>query len=207
MSHLMTHSLLSAWQWALTENPYEDMTTESSSYQDFLRVLNREPVEATPAMQAGLDFEQLVAAVLADTADADHYWYDAARQVAEIVGHGVYQYSASKEVEVDGRKILLYGRIDVLRAGVIYDIKFSKSYERGKYFDSTQHPMYLELVPEAERFVYVVTNGSNVWTESYDREDTPSIIPVVGDFLRWLELQNLMDVYLEKWKSRYSNAS
>ena len=55
--------------------------------------------------------------------------------------------------------------------------------------------MYFELVPEAQRFVYVVSNGSEVWTEAYDREDTPSIIPVIEDFLRWLERHGLLETY------------
>lgn len=95
--------------------------------------------------------------------------------------------------------LLLYGRLDVLKAGVSYDIKFSGSYEAGKYLDSTQHPMYLEIVPEATKFTYLVSNGSAVWPETYTREETPSIIPTISNFFDWLEMRGLMELYKEKW--------
>src|SRR5690606_39739786 len=66
--------------------------------------------------------------------------FEAAKQVYQIVRKGsLLQYSTSKVVTVAGRELLLYGRLDALRAGTIYDIKFSRSYERGKYYSSTQH--------------------------------------------------------------------
>jgi len=203
MRLLLTHSLLSSWLWAIRDNPYEDMTTDRDSFQDFLKALSREPTETTPAMQDGIDFEQLVTDIMFELADPSHKWFEAAQQVYQIVRKGsLLQYSTSKVVTVAGKELLLYGRVDALRAGTIYDIKFSRSYERGKYYSSTQHPMYFELVPEAQRFVYVVSNGSEVWTEAYDREDTPSIIPVIEDFLRWLERHGLLETYEAKWQAK-----
>ena len=61
--------------------------------------------------------------------------------------------------------VVLYGRLDALKAGTIYDIKFSKGYERGKFYSSTQHPTYMLLIPEAQQFSYLVSNGMDVWTE------------------------------------------
>ena len=46
---------------------------------------------------------------------------------------GVLQYRARKEVCVGGLTLVLYGRLDALLAGGIYDIKFSKGYDRGKF--------------------------------------------------------------------------
>ena len=101
-----------------------------------------------------------------------------------------------------GLTIVLYGRLDVLLAGGIYDIKFSKGYDRGKYFDSTQHPTYLELVPEAEHFTYLVSNGTDVWQEKYRRKETPSILPIISDFLDWLTARDLLELYQEKWLAK-----
>lgn len=203
MRYLITHSLLSSWLWTIKENPYEDATTEDDSWDRFLLTLNRESTPVTPAMQDGIDFEQLVTDIMFELADPSHKWFEAAQQVYQIVRKGTpLQYSTSKVVTVAGKELLLYGRLDALRAGTIYDIKFSRSYERGKYYSSTQHPMYFELVPEAQRFVYVVSNGSEVWTEAYDREDTPSIIPVIEDFLRWLERHGLLETYEAKWQAK-----
>lgn len=201
-SYLMTHSLLSSWLYAMKENPYEDATTERDTYEDFLKTLRREPTETTEAMQKGIDFEDLVTAIVNGNADVTDKWYDAAKKVADIVGGGRLQYKVSKKIEVNGIELVLYGRLDALKAGVVYDIKFSGSYDVGKYITSTQHPTYLELIPEAETFTYLVSNGTYVWPETYRRDETPSIIPIISDFLKWLELQGLMNTYKENWSSK-----
>ena len=72
-------------------------------------------------------------------------------------------------------------------------------YDAGKFFSSTQHPTYFELIPEARQFTYLASNGSAVWPETYRREEAPSIFPVISDFLDWLRATDLMQVYQEKW--------
>ena len=89
--------------------------------------------------------------------------------------------------------------LDCLKAGEIIDIKFTKSYDTGKFFSSTQHPTYFELIPEARQFTYIASNGRDVWPETYFREDAPSIFPVISDFFDWLRAVDLMQVYQEKW--------
>lgn len=201
--YLMTHSLLSSWLYAMKENPYEDATTERDPHAEFLAVLRREPTPTTEAMQKGIDFEDLVTAIVNEDFDSmqkyDDKWLDAAYKVADVVGGGLLQYRAKKEIQVSGITFLLYGRLDALKAGAIIDIKFSGSYEKGKYVDSTQHPTYLEIVPQATHFTYVITNGSTVWKETYRRDETPDIAPIIADFVSWLDANDLMDVYKEKW--------
>jgi hypothetical protein len=199
--YLITHSLLSAWLYAMRDNPYEDATTERDYYQDFLRTLRKEPGEQTEAMLNGIAFEDLVTDIVNGDADTGHKWYEAACKVARLVKGGQLQYKAKKEITVSGVKLLLYGRLDVLKAGEIIDIKFSKSYDRGKYIDSTQHPTYMELIPEAYRFTYLVTNGSEVWTESYRRDETPDIVPVIEGFLQYLREADLWEVFAANWKA------
>ena len=55
--------------------------------------------------------------------------------------------------------------------------------------------MYLELIPEAKEFIYLVSNGKYVWTEKYTREETPSIYPIIQNFFEYLNNLNLMLVY------------
>lgn len=211
--YLITHSLLASWMNAIKEDPYEDVTTERDRYAEFMDVLNRVHTPTTEAMQNGIDFEHLVLNI-ADciqtikTSDVSnpipvtaHRWYDAASKVADIVRGGQFQVKAKKPVTVNGTDFLLYGRLDVLKAGSIDDIKFTKNYERGKYFVSTQHPMYFELIPEARLFSYLVSNGTDVWAETYTREETRSIYPVIGDFADWLHDQGLFKIYAEKWEA------
>ena len=197
--YLMTHSLLASWLYAMKENPYEDATTERDPYSEFLHVLRREPTPTTEAMQKGIDFENLVTNIVNGAGDSKGRWYDAARKVAGYVRGGILQYKARRIITVRNVELVLYGRLDCLKAGVIQDIKFSGSYERGKYFSSTQHPTYFEIVPEAKSFVYLVSNGSEVWTERYFREETPSILPTISDFLEWLDALELAPLYKEKW--------
>lgn len=200
--YLMTHSLLSSWLYSMKGNSYEDSTTERNPREEFLAVLRREPTPTTEAMQNGIDFEDTVNALALHqppTARNADKWYDAAFKIAQYVKGGVSQYRAKKTIQVQGLSILLYGRLDWLKAGNIIDIKFSKGYERGKYVDSTQHPVYMELVPEATVFTYKVSNGVEVWTETYRRGETPSIYPIISDFLDWLQAQGLMEVYKEYW--------
>lgn len=200
--YLLTHSLLSSWLYAMKDNPRDDATTERDAYAEFLTALRREPTPTSKAMQDGIDFENLVTDITEGEGDTDNDWYEAAAKVARIVDGSLLQVTARKEIQVDGMDIVLYGRLDALGAGVIRDIKFSKGYNRGKYQTSTQHPTYLEIVPEATCFEYVVSNGQEVWTERYEREDTPSIIPIISDFLAWLRDTGNMELYREKWLAK-----
>ena len=220
--YLLTHSLLSSWLRGIKENPFEDATTERDAYSEFLDSLNKIETPPTDAMLNGIEFEKLVTAVFngAETygfipADPknpiagmvpmdirDHNWYGAASKIANTIRGGQLQFKARKYVTVHGMDFLLFGKLDVLKAGDIDDIKFSKSYDRGKYFSSTQHPMYMELVPEARRFNYLVSNGTDVWTESYTREETPDIYPIISDFVDWITEQGLLSTYMEKWEAK-----
>ena len=200
--YLLTHSLLSSWLYAMKSSPYEDLTSEIDAYGDFLKTLRREPTETTQAMQNGIDFENMVTDIVNGVeVDSDEKWYDAACKVAKIVSGGQLQYKAKKRIVVSGVPILLYGRLDVLKAGEIIDIKFSSGYERGKYFDSTQHPVYLELIPEAHQFTYLITNGSEVWKETYRRDEPNSIIPTIEYFLAYLKESGLWEEYAKHWEA------
>lgn len=217
--YLLTHSLLSSWIFAMKDNPYEDTTTEKDYFQEFLKSLRREPTETTEAMQNGIEFEDLVTAIvegkeefgfykaspdddsLVPAATNEHKWYTPACQIANIVKGGLLQYKAKKPIEVSGEQFLLYGRLDVLKAGKVMDIKFSKGYERGKYLTSTQHPVYLELIPEASEFTYLVCNGVDVFKETYRRDETPSIYPTIEQFVEFLKSTGLWAVYTAHWEA------
>lgn len=200
--YLMTHSLLSSWLYAMRENPYEDATSERDAFEEFKQVLRREPTETTDAMIKGINFENLVTDIIGGCADTTDKWYESAEKVANIIKGGKLQFRASKEITVKGFTLVLYGRLDALKAGVIYDIKFSGSYDVGKYFSSTQHPTYFEIVPEADEFTYLVSNGSAVWPETYRRDEAQDIKQIISDFLDFLEAQGLMEIYKEKWVAK-----
>lgn len=221
--YLMTHSLLSSWLRMFKENPFEegDDPEKETALQEFMHTLRREKSTPSTAMQSGIDFEDLVTAILNGQPKAnyhstskdgtqtlkvydlpEHPWYNAASKVADMVRGAKLQYVARKPVTIEGIDFLLYGRLDALKEGIIFDIKFSGSYERGKFRDSTQHPMYYELIPEAMNFTYVVSNGYDVWTEVYWFDQISRIEPVIKDFIQWLQDMDLLDTYKEYWGAR-----
>ena len=115
--YLMTHSLLASWLYTMKGNPYEDMTTERDPMGEFMLTLRREPTPTTEAMQNGIDFENLVTDIINGRADPNDPWHAAAEKVARRCAGGVLQYKAKKIVEVGGMSLLLYGRLDCLKAG------------------------------------------------------------------------------------------
>ena len=196
---MVTHSLLSAWSHALKDNPHAKK--DVAPMIGFMKTLRREPSVATEAMQSGIKFEMLVTDIMCGNGDKKNKWYEAARDVARIIEGGQLQVVAKKEAMIDDVPVLLYGRIDALKAGVIYDIKYTEKYESGKYLHSTQHPMYFELIPEALEFTYLVSDGSNVFPETYRRDETMGIHGTIEVFFAWLEIQELSGVYRQYWKA------
>ena len=152
-------------------------------------------------MQNGIDFENLVTSLVNGRDDPNNPWNWAAGQIAAIIKGGQLQFKSRKTIRVRGMDVVLYGRLDALKAGTIYDIKFSRGYERGKFYSSTQHPTYMLLIPEAQQFSYLVSNGMDVWTECYRRDETPDIRPIISDFFDWLDAYGLMAEFKELWKA------
>jgi hypothetical protein len=191
----MTQSLLSSYDWIFKKEDGLD---------DFMKVLNREPVEQTVAMSNGNLFEKMVMDYCKGAAyNPAHIWAGGAKQIGDIVKGGTFQLGLSKNVVIRDINFVLFGYLDVLKAGVIYDIKFSGRYEYGHFIDSPQHPMYLELCPNADRFTYLVSDGDEVFTETYTREDTEPISREIEGFMDYLDEQGLTDTYYQKWESKY----
>ena len=192
--YLITYSLLSSWLYIY--RAYEGY--EDAAYEDLLSTLRREDRPPNEAMQAGIDFENMVNAC-ADGAQAKT---EAVGAVADIVRGGQKQVALYKDKNIGGFDFLLYGRLDCLKAGTIYDIKFSKSYEVGKFLDNTQHPFYFEICPEAREFEYLVSDGTDMFREKYHRDEVSDIDRTILDFMEFLKSVNLWDLYCEKWKAR-----
>lgn len=191
---LLTQSLLSSWQWALKRE---------GGMGDFLTTLRREPTKQTQAMLDGIQFENMVAATLSgNPPDPIHKWRDGINAVADRLRGAALQVKLSRDIEVDGVRFLLYGVLDALHAGEIYDIKFSRTYDVGKYFPSPQTPAYFYLCPEATRFTYLVSDGTYLYREWYHPDEIPSIETHIRGFMRFLENMKLIDLYTDKWRSK-----
>lgn len=197
---LVTQSLLSAWQYQFDCYDYEE------AHADFLRTLRREPnEEPTQAMLDGIEFENEVYAAAKGLPRKPHKkWERGIQQVAAIIRGAAVQVRIQRDIRVDHQNFLLYGIADAVRAGVIYDVKFSSkgfgSREMaGNWLDSPQHPVYMYCVPEAEEFKYVCSDGDDLYTETYSRADTPDIRETLSNFMKYLELERLMDEYRLYW--------
>ena len=193
--YLITQSLLSSWLYVYKS---ED------GYESFIKALNKEPVQLTQAMLDGNRFENLVSAVnKGNPLDPAHEWYAGVTETAKILKGSAEQVKLSTEIIIDDITLVLYGVLDNLKAGVIYDTKMSRAYHYGKYYDSPQHSMYFKLCPEAYKFTYIVFNGKDVFTETYYPYDTPPIEGYIKMFFKFLNRMNLINIYKDIWISKY----
>lgn len=222
MKYLITQSLLSAWLYLF--NCTEDNSEEAR--KDFLASLRREESEQSEEMLRGISFEDAVNAYLhgdneaperhaaeysrrgrskEDTAQYAKEEAACVRKVAEIMRGGTYQLTAYKDKRIAGINFLLMAKCDWVKAGIIKDCKRVTNYEPGKYLNSAQHPMYLEVLDTAYKFDYVVCDGSDVYTtDSYTRADIPQTIDeLITQFVEFLKSENLLETYFEYWKSKY----
>ncbi len=200
--YLITQSLLISWEYM-----YNCFDVQEA-YNSFLSTLKREHKEPTKAMLSGLEFENEVYKVSHGKEREPHpKWEQGIQTVAAIIKGAPTQVRTQREIEVCGIKFLLYGVLDAIKAGVIYDVKFSsKSFGSaelaGKYLNSPQHPTYLYLVPEAYKFEYLVSDGKDLYRESYDRQETQDISEIIAEFLSTINEMGLLDIYKKFWLAK-----
>lgn len=176
---------------------------KNGTLEDFIKVLNKEQFEPTESIQKGFEYEAYMQ-----------------KNYKETLG-GAYQVKVSKEYG----DYLLYGIIDCLKGGIIYDYKYTKNYEVGKFYNNHQTLMYLEMVPEARKMVYLITNKfekieyadnnfkdiksvaydiGDIFREEYTKDLFPETIEtVIHKFEEWLKMYGLYETYTEKWKCKY----
>jgi len=185
--YLITPSLLNAWKYAISlENEYGNL-------EEFIKTLSREPMESNEAIENGFRFEDYM---------IKNY---------EKTMNGSYQVKLSKTITTKTGTYVLYGRLDCLKAGTIYDYKYTGSYDVGKFYDSYQHPIYFEICPEANKFEYLISNNYkegkdefNLYHEIYNREDIKmDLAQEIDNFINWLKTNNLYELFKEKWESVY----
>lgn len=194
---LLTQSLLGSWLYQY------DAADPQKAHEEFIKTLKREKSRPTQAMLDGIQFENMVMAYCEGAMpDREHKWFEGICGVGDIVKGWQFQVAAYKDKNIDRLDFLLYGKLDALKAGTIQDIKFSRTYETGKYINSPQHPMYFECVPESNIFTYVIYTGKDVCTETYYRSETPPIDETVRQFIEYLEDTELAKIYIENWKAR-----
>ena len=221
----ITQSLISAWNYV--HNCWEGQ--EDAAMESFLTALRGEKEELTPEqmqnIQNGFDFEKLVTDIATgafhpqyefdgmtdpDTCEEtckEVYpkWYRPAAEFGAILRGAQFQVRIHRSITVRGMEFEIHGVLDALKEGVIYDIKFkNKSFGSsdiaGDWLDSPQHPFYFYLVPEARKFLYLVSDGNDIYIEPYLPEETRKAADIISEFVDFLETAGLMDVYKANWQ-------
>lgn len=196
----ITHSLLSAWDYATGDTAGDD------SLAEFVKTLKREPKPRTNDMQAGIDFEDAVT-FYALNGRLAHYSYPEAElnaiiRFGEKVRFAAPQVRAKSKLTIAGMDFLLVGVADYLKAGIIYDTKRISRYEYGRYVGNTQHPMYFELFPEAMKFNYLIFDGYQTHIETFRRADCEPIQNYISRFIHDLRDVGLLETYKEYWEEK-----
>lgn len=202
--YLITQSLLSAWGYMF--DCFEGQ--EENAKEEFINALNRERKEPNEAMQNGINFENEVYKAAAHQPRTAHEkWENGIQAVADIVTGAPFQVKAQRTLKVGDMDFLVYGILDAVKAGVIYDVKFlNKKFTSvdlaGKYLNSPQHPAYFFIVPEATEFNYLVSDGDDVYIETYHRDNTRFIGDIIAEFIESIESMGLMELYKSKWVAK-----
>ena len=170
MINYITSSLLNSWLY-VTHN-------ENADIQDFKDVLNRVKKPTTEAQQKGLDFE-------------DEVYKGNKPLYNPYVKDGLYKVKVSRFY----KDILLIGIIDVLQPNWIYDVKTTKTYKVGKYFNTSQHKVYC-YITSIKNFSYLI--NEECYKEDYVYQDG-QCEELIDSFINWLKLTNYYDIWKEKW--------
>ena len=122
--YLITQSLLSSWNYMF--DCFDGC--EDDAKEEFINTLHRIPKETTPEMQNGIDFENEVYMVTHGVQRNPHpKWESGIQAVAKEIMYAPNQIKVSREMpSVYGMDLLIYGILDSLKCGTIYDVKFSK---------------------------------------------------------------------------------
>ena len=221
----ITQSLISAWNYV--HNCWEGQ--EDAAMESFLTALRGEKEELTPEqmqnIQNGFDFEKLVTDIatgafhpqvefdgMTDPETCEETcrevypkWYRPAAEFGALLRGAQFQVRIHRPITVRGMEFEIHGVLDALKEGVIYDIKFkNKSFGSsdiaGDWLDSPQHPFYFYLVPEARKFLYLVSDGNDIYIEQYLPEETRKAADIISEFVDFLETAGLMDVYKANWQ-------
>lgn len=192
----VTHSLLESWRRAT------DAET-ATGIDEFVQTLRRIPKPQTEAMLKGIEFEREITEIVTNGGRVVRGVEDnVILSFAKKLAGSTPQVRAEKKVVVRNKPLLLVGIADFVRAGIIFDTKRVGRYEYGKYVDSTQHPMYFELFPEARRFDYLIYDGKFAYTETYRPSDCAPITDTIGQFLDFLRDTCLLSIYEQYWEER-----
>lgn len=212
---LVTPSLLDSWDWYMQNE-------SDNAREEFIGVMKRERSPDNDAMMHGRAFETRVRMAcdpfntewITDNDKEDIFntkhkvedeeYMSCVSELASFLKGGVWQVALSKPETINGIDFVKYGRVDVINYGII-DIKYSQTFESGKYLNKAQTKMYLDLAPQAPWMQYTVCDGKVIYYgDKFLREDVAPINQDIGNFWNWLQNdKELLNLYVDNWQSKY----
>lgn len=199
----ITQTLISAWNYMYS---CRDECVDDAR-DAFINTLCRLPQEPTEAMTNGILFEHEVYLEAAGAVREPHVkWESGIKAVASHIQCAQTQVRLERDLLIGDKQFVVYGILDALKAGTIYDVKFcNKSFHStelaGKYLNSPQHPTYFYIVPEAYQFKYLVSDGKDLYTETYTRNNTTPFEDIASEFVKYLEDTGLWVMFEQKWRA------
>jgi hypothetical protein len=197
---LLTPSLYNSWRfWRSAEDA-------AAARQDFLRTLRREQIPANELMFKGRKLEEDVQKLATGVPDLlldleDPSYQDCVQEIASVVEGGLWQERIYHPLRFRLGEFLLYGRLDVIKGPWVYDIKFARHYDIGKYYHSIQHTAYMAGSSQ-KRFGYLISDGRTVWREDYfwSVEDYQQMLCNLSDMLDDIKRdQEFAQLYTDHW--------
>jgi hypothetical protein len=206
MKYLITPSLINSFKYFMEYSEDEkraeygenaNIRSDEQIRNDFILTLKRERTAPNEAMKKGLEFEKSIQDQKFDPDSPQAI-------IHEIVKEGIWQESCKKDINVDNQDYLLYGRIDVIKRDWIYDIKYTGSYELGKFLDSIQHRLYMYCTG-IDKFAYLISDGKQFWREDYKATSVNEyeIKEEIREFRHYLKNDpELEQLFLNNWESK-----
>ena len=167
-------TLLNAWAYYYNEVGYEDQNGEWRHYvpdiESLLNIINRVPTKRTPAQIEGQRFEDAVLKRIPMPYGAEEAVILKAQSIigrygfADMRNLGTYQ--------IDGDIVNIYGLIDWLGGGTVFDLKKIGRYKPGMFCQSHQIWYAVNLEQEGFRKMsYVINSDNDIYTEEYRLSD------------------------------------
>ena len=201
--HLITQSLLGSWNYLMSCRE----ECSESAMNDFLDALNRVKKEPSQEQLNGINFEKEVYDRLAGAQTrTSPEWESGVSKISDYLKGSLIQVKLYRRLQSESGEFLVYGILDALKAGEIFDVKYSnKSFGStelaGKYLSSPQHPTYFYLLPEAYKFTYLVSDGDDLYTEIYRNEGEEPFLKLLKEFMDFLKASSLEKTYFDRWEA------
>lgn len=190
---LITASLHNAYRYY----HYNDFATE----EDFLNTLRKVKTPPSEAMIKGMEFEDKIRKISEENLVLDEET-DAVKEIVPLVRGGEWQKVCKKEF--DGN--LLYGKIDVYFPKIIFDIKYTSSYDLMKFSHGIQHLLYMYCTG-VEYFDYLVglkgkdfVKESYNWNNEFSKKQLRNRINEMLDFI--FSVPKFREAFEENWKAK-----